>query len=208
MTRISTLPTLAIVLGVFALGACAKNDATADDAAMANEVAIDNAMAGNAMAGNAMAGVPQSFNFIGGDGALLGSVMVSEDPGGLVLNVNGVAMPAGVHGIHLHEKGLCEGPRFETAGAHWNPTGKQHGRDNPAGAHAGDLANLTVAADGSAMASIPVAGATMATGPMMLADADGTALVVHAQPDDYTTDPSGDSGDRIACAVIAAPKGG
>ncbi len=206
MTRISTLPTIAFVLGAVALGACAKNDAPADNAAMANDMAVDNAMAGNAMAGNAMAGVPQSFNFTGGDGALLGSVMVSEDSSGLALNVNGVAMPAGVHGIHLHEKGLCDGPKFESAGAHWNPAGKQHGRDNPKGAHLGDLANLEVGASGGVSTSFTIPGAAMRGGSAPLADADGTAIVVHAKADDYKTDPSGDSGDRIACAVIAAPR--
>ena len=207
MTRKSTFTTIAITLGAVALGACSPGGEPVDNMAMANDVALDNGMmADNAMAGNAMAGVPQSFNFTGGDGAMLGSVTVSEDASGLVMNVNGVAMPVGVHGIHLHEKGLCDGPKFESAGAHWNPGMKQHGRDNPAGAHAGDLANLTVAADGSASTSIPIAGAMMASGAMMLADADGTALVVHAKPDDYKTDPSGDSGDRIACAVLAAPK--
>ena len=206
MTRPSFSTTLAIVAASLAFGACSKNGAPVDNAAMVNDVAVGNAVAGNAMAGTAMAGVPQSVAFTGGDGALLGSVMVSEDPSGLVLNLNAVAMPAGVHGIHLHEKGLCEGPKFASAGAHWNPATKQHGRDNPAGAHAGDLANLTVAADGSAKVSIPVAGAKMASGAMMLADADGTALVIHAKPDDYKTDPSGDSGDRIACAVLAAAK--
>ena len=190
MTKPPSFTTLAIVAAALAFGACSKKDAPVD----------------NAMAGNAMAGVPQSVAFTGGDGALLGSVMVGEDPGGLVLNINAVAMPVGVHGIHLHEKGLCEGPKFASAGAHWNPGAKQHGRDNPAGAHAGDLANLTVAKDGSANVSIPVAGAKLASGPQMLADADGTALVVHAKPDDYKTDPSGDSGDRIACAVLAKGK--
>ena len=207
MTRKSTFTTIAITLGAVALGACSPGGEPVDNMAVANDVALDNGMmADNAMGGNAMAGVPQSFNFIGGDGALLGSVMVSEDPGGLVMNVSAIAMPAGVHGIHLHEKGLCEGPKFASAGAHWNPGMKQHGRDNPAGPHAGDLANLTVAADGTAKSSIPVAGVKTASGAMMLADADGTALVVHAKADDYKTDPSGDSGDRIACAVIAAPK--
>ena len=207
MTRKFTLTTFAITLGAVALAACSPSGEPVDNAAMANDLTIDNGMmADNAMAGNAMAGVPQSFNFTGGTGALLGSVMVSEDPSGLVMNVNGVAMPVGVHGIHLHEKGLCDGPKFETAGAHWNPGMKQHGRDNPQGAHAGDLANLTVAANGTATVSIPIAGAMMSSGPLMLADADGTALVVHAKPDDYKTDPSGNSGDRIACAGIAPPK--
>ncbi len=115
-------------------------------------------------------------------------------------------MPPGDHGIHLHEKGLCDGPKFESAGAHWNPAGKKHGRDNPAGAHLGDLANLVVAANGTASVSIPVDDVMMKSGANMLADADGTALVIHAKADDYKTDPSGDSGDRIACAVLAGPK--
>ncbi len=201
MTRLSTIA-LTIAASSIALSACTKNDAPVDNAAVANEVAFDTAAGGN----SAMAGVPQSFNFNGGDGALLGTVTVSEDPAGLVMNISAVGMPAGVHGIHLHEKGLCDGPKFESAGGHWNPAAKKHGRDNPAGAHAGDLANLTVAADGTATVSIPVAGAMMASGPMMLADADGTALVVHAKADDYKTDPSGASGDRVACAVVAKAK--
>ena len=201
MTRLSTIA-LTIAASSIALSACTKNDAPVDNAAEANELAFDTAAGGN----SAMAGVPQSFNFNGGDGALLGTVTVSEDPAGLVMNISAVGMPAGVHGIHLHEKGLCDGPKFESAGGHWNPAAKKHGRDNPAGAHAGDLANLTVAADGTATVSIPVAGAMMASGPMMLADADGTALVVHAKADDYKTDPSGASGDRVACAVIAKAK--
>ena len=134
---------------------------------------------------------------------MLGSVTISEDPAGLVMNINAIGMPPGVHGIHLHETGLCAGPKFESAGKHWNPAGKKHGRDNPEGAHAGDLANLTVAADGTATVSVPVADVKMASGDWMLADADGTALVIHAKADDYKTDPSGDSGDRIACAVVA-----
>ena len=201
MTRLSTIA-LTIAASSIALSACTKNDAPVDNAAEANELAFDTAAGGN----SAMAGVPQSFNFNGGDGALLGTVTVSEDPAGLVMNISAVGMPAGVHGIHLHEKGLCDGPKFESAGGHWNPAAKKHGRDNPAGAHAGDLANLTVAADGTATVSIPVAGAMMASGPMMLADADGTALVVHAKADDYKTDPSGASGDRVACAVVAKAK--
>ena len=206
MTRPASFTTLAIVAAALALGACSQNGAPVDNAAIVNDVADGDAMAGNAVADNAMAGVPQSVAFTGADGALLGSVMISEDPGGLVMNVSAIAMPAGVHGIHLHETGLCEGPKFASAGAHWNPGAKQHGRDNPAGPHAGDLANLTVAADGTAKSSIPVAGVKTASGAMMLADADGTALVVHAKADDYKTDPSGDSGDRIACAVLAKGK--
>ena len=206
MTRPIFSAFFSLAVNLIALTACTKNDAPVDNAVVTNDVAPDGVAGTDATAGTAMAGVPQSVELKGGDGKMLGSVTVGEDPAGLVINVSAIAMPPGVHGIHLHEKGLCEGPKFASAGAHWNPGAKQHGRDNLAGPHAGDLANLTVAADGSAKVSIPVAGVKMASGSMMLAEADGTALVVHAKADDYKTDPSGDSGDRIACAVLAAPK--
>ena len=198
MTRFPTMLTFAAA-GSLMLAACSKPEAPVANDAAPGDVAFDNAAGGN----SAMAGVPTTANFNGGDGALLGTVTISEDAAGLVMNISGVGMPAGVHGIHLHEKGLCDGPKFEGAGAHWNPTAKKHGRDNPEGAHAGDMANLTVAADGTATVSVPVAGAKISSGEMMLADADGTALVIHAKADDYKTDPSGNSGDRIACAVVA-----
>lgn len=182
------------------LVACNQNrtKAPADNGMADDGMPIDNAVAGN----SAAAGAPQTFTISGGDGTVLGSVTLSEDPAGMMINVSATGMPAGVHGLHLHEKGLCEGPTFESAGKHLNPGGKQHGKDNPMGAHLGDLPNLTVAADGMATVSIPGAAATLA----QLVDADGTSLVVHAKADDYKTDPSGNSGDRIACAVIAAPK--
>ena len=148
----------------------------------------------------------QMINLTNAAGASLGSVALSEGAGGVTMVVNASGMAPGPHGIHLHEAGRCDGPKFESAGKHWNPGLKQHGRDNPQGAHLGDLANLNVGAGGTATASFTVAGARMASGATMLADADGTALVVHAKPDDYRTDPSGNSGDRIACAVIAPPK--
>jgi Cu-Zn family superoxide dismutase len=132
------------------------------------------------------------------DGSSRGSVTVQEASGGSTLTIQASGLPAGTHGLHLHDKGLCAGPAFASAGGHWNPTGRKHGRDNPAGAHLGDLPNLQIDASGSGTASF-----TLAPG---LADADGTALVVHAKADDYRTDPSGNSGDRIACAVIAAPR--
>ena len=147
----------------------------------------------------------REVTIIGADGRNLGAVTVSESGAGLKLEVNGRGMPVGVHGVHLHEKGVCEGPKFVSAGGHWNPAGKQHGRDNPAGAHLGDLPNLTVGTSGVATARVDLAGVAPTAGVNKLADTDGTSLVVHAKADDYRTDPSGNSGDRIACAVIAPP---
>lgn len=203
------IPVRPIVLlataATLSLAACSRGE-DAGQAAADNATIVDNATGNDAMAEGNAVGTMQSANFTGGDGAALGSVAYSEGAGGVTLIVTASGMPPGTHGLHLHDKGLCEGPKFETAGAHWNPGAKKHGRDNPAGAHLGDLANLEVGADGTGSANVTVAGAMIASGANMLADADGTALVVHAKADDYKTDPSGDSGDRIACAVIAPPK--
>jgi len=131
-------------------------------------------------------------------GAARGTATLVETSGGLEVRVSGEGLPAGTHGIHLHAVGRCEAPDFQSAGAHWNPGMKQHGRDNPRGAHAGDLPNLVVGADGRGMVRFTVPQGTLAG----LLDADGAAVVIHANPDDYRTDPSGNSGGRIACGVI------
>ena len=108
----------------------------------------------------------------------------------------------GPHAIHFHAVGKCE-PPFETAGGHFNPTGKQHGIMNEAGHHAGDMPNIVMPEEGQGVIQILAAGVTLAVNAEnSLRDGDGTAIVIHAGPDDYKTDPSGDSGDRIACGVI------
>jgi Cu-Zn family superoxide dismutase len=165
--------------------------------------------AGNVAEPPAMAepsAAPQTIALNGTDGRPVGTVTLSEDANGVTIKVDASAIAAGTHGVHLHEKGLCEGPKFESAGAHWNPESKQHGRDNTMGAHLGDLANFDIGQAGAATTSFTVAGVTMSGATNALADADGTSLVVHAKADDYRTDPSGNSGDRVACAVLAPPK--
>ena len=154
----------------------------------------------------AAGGAMQSIKLVDAAGVSVGSVSVVDDAGALAITVDARGMTPGIHGIHLHETGRCEGPKFTSAGGHWNPGMKKHGRDNPEGPHLGDLANIEVASTGTATASFRVAGAMLATGANRLADADGTALVIHAKADDYKTDPSGASGDRIACAVLAPPR--
>ena len=200
MTRISlntmtlSTSTLAICALALALAACSREAAPPIEANVAD--------ANVAQANAGVAAAPQTFALNGGDGAAMGNVILSEDPNGVTIKIDASGLPAGAHGVHLHEKGLCEGPKFASAGGHWNPGGKQHGRDNVMGAHLGDLANLEVAAGGGGSTSLLVAGVTI-SGAGGLADADGTSLVIHAKPDDYKTDPSGDSGDRISCAVVA-----
>ena len=143
--------------------------------------------------------VPVStVNLVRSDGATIGTVRVFSEPTGLLLRIKATGLPPGMHGVHLHSTGRCDPPKFTSAGAHWNPTQKQHGHRNPQGFHTGDLGNLGVGADGTLTAGLLVPGATFAA----IRDADGSALVLHAKADDERTDPSGNSGDRIACAVL------
>ena len=97
--------------------------------------------------------------------------------------------------------GSCEAPDFGSAGGHWNPTNRQHGTDNPDGPHAGDLSNITVGSDSMATLEQVTPGG-MLQGESGLLDADGASVVIHETADDYRTDPSGNSGDRIACGVL------
>lgn len=133
-------------------------------------------------------------------GASIGMATITPTATGARVRADLAGLPPGVHGIHLHTTGRCDAPGFTTAGGHWNPTTRQHGRDNPQGAHHGDLPNVTIGANGKGSLDFEVPEATLAG----MMDADGTALVVHAKADDYRTDPSGNSGDRIACGVISA----
>ncbi|MBI5878222.1 MAG: superoxide dismutase family protein [Chloroflexi bacterium] len=137
-------------------------------------------------------------------GQVVGTATLVQASGGVRVTASVKGLQAGKHGIHIHAVGKCEGPDFTTAGGHFNPDGKQHGAQNPAGAHAGDLPNLTVAVDGSGAYDATAAKATLASGaPNSLFDADGSALVIHLSEDDEKTDPTGNSGARIACGVIA-----
>lgn len=111
----------------------------------------------------------------------------------------------GDHGIHFHAVGKCEGAGatpFATAGAHFNPIGRQHGLQNPAGPHAGDAPNVTIGADGTAHASFTTDRVSLTAGSTTLFDDDGSAIVIHAGPDDQTSQPAGNSGARIACGTV------
>jgi Cu-Zn family superoxide dismutase len=135
---------------------------------------------------------------IGASGQTIGSVRAWQTAGGVSFRIEANGLPHGVHGIHVHSVGRCDTPDFASAGPHWNPAGRKHGLSNPAGPHAGDLPNVEVAANGVLGATVVLPGASMTS----LIDADGAALVIHARADDNLTDPSGNSGARIACAVI------
>jgi Cu-Zn family superoxide dismutase len=131
-------------------------------------------------------------------GQTIGAVRAWQTAGGVSFHIAASGLPHGLHGIHVHSVGRCDPPDFTSAGPHWNPARKQHGLNNPAGPHAGDLPNVEVAANGVLTATVTVPGASIAG----MLDADGASLVIHAEADDNVTDPSGNSGPRIACAVI------
>lgn len=119
----------------------------------------------------------------------------------VTISIAVVGLSPGLHGVHLHTTGACDAPEFTSAGGHLNPGGRQHGTNNPAGAHLGDLPNVTVGGTGAGTVSATLPGSREAV-LAQLFDADGTAIVVHANSDDYRTDPSGNAGGRIACGVL------
>jgi len=144
-----------------------------------------------------------AVSIINTKGEAIGKAILTEREGKVSIHVEAEKLPPGVHAIHIHENGSCEPPKFTTAGAHFNPTSKEHGFNNPKGFHLGDLPNITVGADGKVAADLITAVVTLQPNkPNSIIKQDGTSLIIHAKADDYKTDPSGNSGDRIACGVI------
>lgn len=133
----------------------------------------------------------------------IGSAELTETESGVRIHLLLKGLTPGVKAVHFHEVGKCENPKFTTSGSHVNPAKKQHGFENPKGFHAGDLPNLTVNENGEVDLEITSPHVTLEKGKSnSLLDDDGSALVIHEKADDYVTDPSGNSGDRIACGVL------
>lgn len=136
-----------------------------------------------------------------GNGLPAGTAVLAAAGDKVTLTVAVAGLSAGDRGMHLHMVGRCDGPDFTSAGGHLNPGARQHGMHNPAGSHLGDLPNLTVGSNGTGSATATLPG-TRAELEAAVFDGDGTAIIVHAVADDYKTDPTGNSGPRVACGIL------
>lgn len=137
-----------------------------------------------------------------GYGAYRGTARLTQVDQGIRVVIDVQNMPPGVKAAHIHTTGRCDGPDFQSAGGHWNPYDRQHGRENPQGQHMGDMPNLIVGQDGTGHLEVTITDAWIEGGRAPLLDDDGAAVMIHAGPDDYRSDPAGDAGSRIACGVI------
>lgn len=144
-----------------------------------------------------------------GEGNEVAEASLTEADEGVKIKLTGDGLPKeqGKHGFHIHEKGICEPSDFESAGGHYNPTDKNHGKEHEDGHHVGDFDNIEVTKDGEVDVEFTTDQISLdENAENTVYSKDGTALVIHAGPDDYKSQPSGDAEDRIACGVIAEPK--
>ncbi|HEU5139326.1 MAG TPA: superoxide dismutase family protein [Bacillales bacterium] len=136
-------------------------------------------------------------------GKAIGEARFVQTPKGVKITIEASKLEPGLHGIHIHETGKCVPPDFKSAGEHFNPFHMEHGLKNPKGAHAGDLPNIMVEENGTVQTSILAKKVTLEKGKKnSLLDEDGSALVIHAKPDDNKSQPSGAAGERVACGEI------
>jgi superoxide dismutase, Cu-Zn family len=135
-------------------------------------------------------------------GAEVGKATLTETTEGVRIAGEVNHLSPGEHGFHIHEKGMCDAPGFQSAGGHYNPAGTDHGGPTTENRHAGDLGNLRVGDDGRAAFDITARGVTLRKGPQSLLDGAGTSLMVHAKADDLASNPAGNSGERIACGIV------
>ncbi|MSQ47560.1 MAG: superoxide dismutase family protein [Deltaproteobacteria bacterium] len=148
----------------------------------------------------------QTVTLNGGDMKEVGTAKLLQIPNGVLVRLALSKATPGPHAFHVHAVGKCEGPEFTTAGGHFNPMSKKHGLRSAEGSHTGDLPNVIVSDSGAVTIETVIPHVTLTAGDHTLADADGSALVLHAGADDYTTDPTGNAGGRMACGVVAPPQ--
>ena len=163
------------------------------------------ALLASAFASAAAQSRPVTVTFHDAKGDSIGTARLTAAPSGVSIALAVKGLSPGEHAIHVHRTPACEGPAFTSAGGHFNPERKQHGLENPQGPHAGDMRNFTVGPSGESNATVMAPGITLDTGAHSVFADGGTALVIHEAADDLKTDPTGNAGGRVACAVIKRP---
>lgn len=144
-----------------------------------------------------------SATFIDVSGKTVGRATLTQTPGGVLIDIDLAGIAPGEHGFHIHAVGRCDAADgFKSAGEHFAPRSSKHGYHDAGGPHGGDMPSQFAAADGRLRAHVVNPGVTLGAGATSVFDTNGSALVLHAKPDDYRSQPSGEAGDRIACAVI------
>lgn len=133
----------------------------------------------------------------------IGNATLTEGKEGVQMKLEVKDLPPGKHALHIHENGKCTVPDFDSAGGHFNPEQKKHGKENPEGSHAGDLENIEIPASGELQTTLTIPQVTLKKGEKnSLLKEGNTSIVIHEKADDYKTDPAGNAGKRIACGVI------
>jgi Cu-Zn family superoxide dismutase len=205
MTRTYALTTLASLL---VLASCSASETPPNDHSGTAQKAAQAPSHGSAYAGKAdLDGKTRSFVINSGSGQALGEVALTPTRAGSThVNIKIAGISPGMHAMHFHETGKCEGPDFKSAGGHFNPSGADHGMDMPNGPHAGDMMNIEIAADGTGELTLVNDRLAITAGGALpaLMDADGAALIIHEKADDFKSQPSGAAGARIGCALITS----
>jgi superoxide dismutase, Cu-Zn family len=202
MTRLAMMAVLGLLVA-----ACERRDAEpAAEPAVGTQPGMQPGATPDTAPGAVAARAPEGgvvVDLMDRNGQRAGGARIEQDGDGVRISVRLTGLTGGMHALHFHETGQCEPPSFQSAGGHFNPQGRQHGFENPQGPHAGDLPNIRANDQGVADTTFVTQSVRLdGTSPNGLLRQGGTALVVHAGPDDYRTDPAGASGDRIACGVV------
>lgn len=183
-----------LIIAVIVLASCGNNN---------KDEHKDHDMEESQAASSKMKNGSYIVNLVNTKGQKAGEAMLTETAEGVNVSVNATGLKPGEHGIHFHQNAVCTPPKFESAGPHFNPTEKKHGFLNPKGPHVGDILNIIADESGVVHEEVLSTMVTLTEGKAnSLFSNSGTSLVIHDKPDDYKTDPAGNSGDRVLCGVI------